>query len=109
MTSECNCIPSIGSQIARANVGGTTTVLSGVLEHGTDASGIAEALAAVEAAEVVVLALGMSLDQEHEGYDVNITSLPGPARAPIATLQLAVGALEHSTPGYGSHILSCVP
>jgi hypothetical protein len=57
--------------------GGSTTVLAGVEVDSADASGIAAALAAVRAADAVVLALGITKKQEHEGIDRNHTRLPG--------------------------------
>ena len=54
----CCSIPTIGSQIAAVNAGGTTTVAKGVDVNSDNSSGIAPALALVEAADVVVMAIG---------------------------------------------------
>ena len=72
-----DCIPTIASQISAANSGGTTTVAGGVEMRGSNASGIPAAVAAVAAADVVVMVLGIDHDIEHEGVDVSNTSLPG--------------------------------
>ena len=54
----CRSIPTIGSQIAAVNAGGTTTVAKGVDVNSDNSSGITPALALVEAADVVVMAIG---------------------------------------------------
>ena len=58
-TRTYDCIPTIASQIAATNAGGTTTVAEGVSVSGSNSSGIAAALALVEAADVVVMAIGI--------------------------------------------------
>ena len=58
-TRTYDCIPTIASQIAATNAGGTTTVAEGVSVSGSNSSGIAPALALVEAADVVVMAIGI--------------------------------------------------
>eukprot|EP00040_Diaphanoeca_grandis_P036063 m.228606 g.228606 ORF g.228606 m.228606 type:complete len:784 (+) comp33542_c0_seq1:89-2440(+) len=72
-----DCIPTIGAQIAAANVGGTTTLEAGVEVSGNNATGIAAALAAARQADVVVLTLGIDHSVEHEARDVINSSLPG--------------------------------
>lgn len=71
------CIPTVGSQIDEANVGGSTVIRPGVNVTGSNTSWVAAALAAVDAAEVVVLAVGLDHTVEHEGVDVANLSLPG--------------------------------
>ena len=72
-----DCVPTIGEKIAQANVGGTTTIVPGIDVDSKDRSRIAEAIAAAEAADVVVLALGIDSTVEHEGWDVPDITLPG--------------------------------
>lgn len=55
--SRYACIPTIASQVAAANAGGTTTVAEGVAVSGTDASDIPAALALVDDADVVGIPL----------------------------------------------------
>lgn len=68
---------TIYQQLAAANVGGTTVFEKGVDVDSLDSSGIASALHAVGAADAVVLALGITRAQEHEGIDRQDTDLPG--------------------------------
>jgi hypothetical protein len=70
-------IPTIASQIAATNAGGTTTVAKGVDINSSNASGIAPALALVKAADVVVMVIGIDHTIEHEGHDAADISLPG--------------------------------
>ena len=72
-----DCIPTVASQIAAANVGGTTTVAAGISVSGSNTSGIAAALALVDDADVVVLVIGLDHTVEHEGVDVADITLPG--------------------------------
>ena len=58
-TRTYDCIPTIASQIAATNAGGTTTAAEGVSVSGSNSSGIAPALALVEAADVVVMPIGI--------------------------------------------------
>jgi beta-D-xylosidase 4 len=76
-TRTYDCIPTIASQIAAVNAGGTTTVAEGVAISGSNSSGVAAALALVEAADVVVLAIGIDHSIEHEGKDAPDSALPG--------------------------------
>ncbi len=65
-----DCVQSIGEAVAKANVGGSTTVAAGVDISSTNSTGIAAAMATVHAADVVVLALGIdTVNVEHEGLD----------------------------------------
>ena len=70
-------IPTIASQIAATNVGGTTTIAKGVDINSANSSGIAPALALVKAADVVVMVIGIDHTIEHEGHDAADISLPG--------------------------------
>jgi beta-glucosidase len=72
-----DCVPTIGEKIAQANVGGTTTIVPGIDVDSTNSSGIAAAVAAAQAADVVVLAIGIDSTVEHEGRDVADITLPG--------------------------------
>eukprot|EP01062_Namystynia_karyoxenos_P064169 TRINITY_DN5706_c0_g1_i1.p1 TRINITY_DN5706_c0_g1~~TRINITY_DN5706_c0_g1_i1.p1 ORF type:complete len:758 (+),score=216.76 TRINITY_DN5706_c0_g1_i1:105-2378(+) len=83
MTESCSgrscfdCIPTIAEGVAAANVGGSTSSAAGVDVASADKSGIADALALVQKADAVVLALGNDRTQEKEGHDRNDTALPG--------------------------------
>ena len=72
-----DCIPTIASQVAALNAGGSTTVAKGVSVSGGNSSGITDALALVEAADFVVMAIGYDHTMEHEGMDAVNISLPG--------------------------------
>jgi len=82
-SDECNghdcfdCIPTVAEAIERANTGGLTTSAAGVAISGNDTSGIAAALELTEAADVVILVLGIDRSIEHEGIDRTDTALPG--------------------------------
>ncbi len=67
----------LNSAIAAANTGGSTTMLEGIDVDSADTSRMAAALALVQAADVTVLVLGITRDQEHEGIDRADTLLPG--------------------------------
>jgi len=73
------CCDSIAAALSRVNeaAGGHTTTAKGVNVADSDASGEAAALAAVSAADVTVMVLGITRDQEHEGIDRKDTLLPG--------------------------------
>ena len=62
------CIPTMAAALAAANVGGTTVTLPGVQISANDSSWGA-ALAAVDAADTVVLVLGIDMTLGHEGTD----------------------------------------
>ena len=73
-----DCIVTLGEAINATNTGGSTMVAKGVDVDSTDASGIPAALAAVEWADVVVLAIGIdTITIEHEGVDRTSFDLPG--------------------------------
>jgi len=72
-----NCMDTIGIAINRANSKGSTLVEKGVDVSSSNTSNIDAALKAVEEAEVVVLVLGITKSQEHEGIDRGSTTLPG--------------------------------
>ena len=71
------CIPTVASQIAAMNDGGTTTSAIGVDWDSTNASSIPAALALAKAADIVILVLGIDHTIEHEGVDVKDNALPG--------------------------------
>lgn len=70
------CVPTIGDWLGRLNTG-KTDVVQGVAINSDDASGVAAALAAVDAADVVVLCIGIDTTVEHEGIDRANITLPG--------------------------------
>jgi hypothetical protein len=69
--------PSIAEALTNANTGGSTVASIGVQVDSKDGSNITAALAAVASADAVVLVLGMTRGQEHEGMDRSDTNLPG--------------------------------
>jgi beta-D-xylosidase 4 len=69
--------PSIADALERANTGGVTTVAPGVEVDSQNSTGVAGALDAVANADAVVMVLGITRDQEHEGMDRSDTLLPG--------------------------------
>ncbi|EDQ91999.1 uncharacterized protein MONBRDRAFT_337, partial [Monosiga brevicollis MX1] len=72
-----DCIPTLGASVTAANKGGATTVVPGVDVNSNNSSGLAAAVAAAQAADVVVAFLGTDKTIEREGLDrVNLT-LPG--------------------------------
>eukprot|EP00041_Stephanoeca_diplocostata_P031791 m.1000808 g.1000808 ORF g.1000808 m.1000808 type:complete len:580 (-) comp24028_c0_seq12:1391-3130(-) len=78
--SDESCIVTIGGAIAQLNDASRqdgTPVLRGVDVNSQDGSGIAEAIAAAQEADVVVLVLGNDRTQEHEGIDRPDITLPG--------------------------------
>ena len=60
--------------ITAANTGGSTTYTAGCAITGTDSSGIAAAVAAAKAADLVVLGLGITQAVESESH----ARAPGP-------------------------------
>ena len=66
------------------------TVEEGVSLDGLNTTGVAAALAAVQAAQQVVLMLGIGNGDEHEGHDRTSTTLPGVQEA-FAQKVLALG------------------
>ena len=68
--------------------------------NSTDASGIPAALAAVEWADVVVLAIGLdTVTIEHEGYDRPSIGLPG---LQVGGHTMDCYSLERCTPARGA-------
>ena len=61
--------PSIADAVASLNAahGGTTTRAAGVAVNSQDTSNIAAALALADAADAIVLVLGITRAEEHEG------------------------------------------
>lgn len=91
--AETTCWPSIGEAFAALHPG-AVSVVGGVgmnVSNETDARpGIANALAAAQAADVVVLCLGIGGEEEYEGHDRPHTRLPGLQEA-FARAILALG------------------
>ena len=69
-------MPSLGASFTAANVGGQTVVVEGVSIKGNDSSWGA-AIAAAEASDAIVLALGTDRSVASEGTDLTSISLPG--------------------------------
>jgi len=72
-----DCITTIADAISNVNVGGKTSQAKGIDIDSKVTSGIQQALDLVKAADVCVLVLGNSKNQEHEGKDRGDTALPG--------------------------------
>ena len=91
--NKSDCIVSPFQALAAANVGGTTTYTQGcdLTKNGT--AGFAAAIAAAQAADFVVLALGIDLTVEGEAHDRSSIALPGSQHA----LAAAIGALGKPT------------
>lgn len=103
---ETNCIPPIGESLRKANVGGTTTIVEGVPVSmacntsnpffGNATCDIAKAVAAARKAEIVVLCLGTTSQNDEgpsvdsEGHDEADYHLPG-SQTDLADAIFAVG------------------
>ena len=70
------CVPTLSAALTAANANGTVTTIMGVSVQGNDSSWGA-AIAAVAAADVVVLALGTDNNCAGEGTDLTDIGLPG--------------------------------
>ena len=70
------CVPTIAESIRSEHMGVTTNA-SGVDVDSPREEGIAEAMAIARAADVIVLCLGITKEQEREALDRNTTKLPG--------------------------------
>lgn len=68
---------TIAEELAAANAGGNTEAQIGVDVDSKDESKMSAALSAVKAADITVMVLGITRDQEHEGIDRQDTLLPG--------------------------------
>jgi hypothetical protein len=92
-SSDESCIVTVAQAIANANAkgGGTTAIEQGVDVNSNRTGGIAAAVAAAEAADVVVLVLGNDRTQEHEGIDRPDTALPGLQESFALQVLAAVG------------------
>ncbi len=91
-----DCVRTIGASLIDALAGPrpdiAVLVAEGVSIAGADTSGVAEALAAVNLADYVVLAVGYDNGSvEHEGADHNYTTLP-PTQANFSASVLAAAA-----------------
>ena len=90
------CFPTIAQAFVRANGAANTVVSQGVEMDSSNSSGIAEAVAAAQGADQVLLFIGIGNDQEHEGIDRHNTSLPG-LQEPF-TLQVLAACKAKSIP-----------
>jgi xylan 1,4-beta-xylosidase len=88
--SGTGCLPTLAAALAAANAGGTTASVTGVTISGNDTSW-GEALAAVAAADAVVLALGTDPSVAGEGTDRADSGLPGVQAAFAAAVMAAAG------------------
>jgi xylan 1,4-beta-xylosidase len=70
------CLPTLSSSITAVNIGGTVNTVLGVTIQGNDTSW-SDAIAAVLAADAIVLALGTDSSVGHEGTDLTNIGLPG--------------------------------
>lgn len=68
---------TIYEAVSRVNAKGVTKNATGVHVNSADSSGIAPALDLVREADAVILALGITHTEEHEGIDRADTKLPG--------------------------------
>jgi beta-D-xylosidase 4 len=71
-----DCIPTLAESIRAINLANTTSA-SGIDVDSYNRSGIQEALDVGASADVIVLCLGITKQQEQEGGDRNDTALPG--------------------------------
>ena len=88
---------SIYAALARANTGGSTVYSQGVSITGSWSaanSSSSPAIAAVGAAEVVVLVVGLTKAQEHEGMDRKDTLLPAGQAGFAASIFAAAGSTK---------------
>ena len=90
---DFSCVESIGAAVARWNAvagdSAETAIAAGVSVDSNDTSGVSAALAAVRAADHVVLCLGTdTATVEHEGIDRSRMGLPG-VQAALARQVLA--------------------
>ena len=74
---DYDCFPTIAQAFVRANGAANTVVSQGVEMDSCNSSGIADAVAAAQEADQVLLFIGIGNHQEHEAIDRMNTSLPG--------------------------------
>ena len=74
---DYGCFPTIAEAFVAANGAANTVVSQGVEMASSNSSGIAGAIAAAQAADQVLLFIGIGNHQEHEAIDRMNTSLPG--------------------------------
>jgi len=74
--NEWSCIRTI-AEYFQTNLGSNVTVAQGVDISSSDTSKIQAALDAVAASDQVIMVLGITTQQEHEGIDRSNTLLPG--------------------------------
>ena len=88
------CVPTLSAALAAANAGGSLTTIAGVSVHGNDSSWGA-AIAAVAAADTVLLALGTDETCAGEGTDLGDIGLPGvQSQFGLAVLAAAAAAAK---------------
>ena len=83
---------TIFGALSRLNTGGSTVFQMGVGVSKASANGTAAALAAVKAADVTVLVVGLTKAQEHEGMDRKDTLLPAVQESFAAAVFAAAGS-----------------
>ena len=91
--NKFNCIVSPLQALAAANVGGATTWVQGCDLTKAGEAGFPAAIAAAQAADIVVLALGIDLSVEGEAHDRANISLTGSQHA----LAVAIGKVGKPT------------
>ena len=88
------CVPTLSAALTAANSGGSVTTILGVSVHGNDSTWGA-AIAAVAAADAVVLALGTDDSCAGEGTDLGDIGLPGvQSQFGLAVLAAAAAAAK---------------
>jgi beta-D-xylosidase 4 len=88
------CVPTLSAALAAANAAGSLTTIAGVSVHGNDSSWGA-AIAAVAAADTVLLALGTDETCAGEGTDLSDIGLPGvQSQFGLAVLAAAAAAAK---------------
>ena len=70
------CVTKVSAAISKANTGGVTSVAAGCAISGTNTSGFAAAVAAAQAADTIVLMLGIDSSVEDESRDRTSIDLP---------------------------------
>jgi len=85
-----NCFPSLLQAITSSNKGGTTTYSQGCTVSTNSTSGFADALSKAQAADFVLLALGLDQAVESESNDRTAINLPG-VQHQLAQQIIAVG------------------
>jgi len=87
---DYDCVPTIYSALTAANAGGTVTLTQGCDMVNASEYNVTAAVAAAQAADIVVLAIGINDQVESEGMDRTTIALPG-AQGNLSLAVLAVG------------------